>query len=105
MKQEFTMSTRLVILFLLALPGCEDTDAINARIDREIYEGPCHDESSLLATTGGSPSHCKCPNKLHRMHVQVATHPSNEEAAALVFCQCERPGQVDRNDAGSKAIK
>lgn len=55
-----------------------------------LLEGPCRDESSLLATTSGSPSYFSCPNKLHEMQVQVATHPSSEEAAALVFCKCRR---------------
>ena len=100
MKQEL-----IVVLFLGALPGCESQESVNKRYARELYEGPCHDESSLLATTSGSPNSVTCPNRLHRMHVQVATHPSNEEAAALVFCQCERPGQVDRSDAGSNVVK
>lgn len=52
----------------------------------------CRDESSLLATTSGSPSYFACPNRLHEMQVQVATHPSSEEAAALVFCKCRREG-------------
>lgn len=54
----------------------------------DLEHGPCHDESRLLGTTAGSPSHYKCPNDNHRMRVQIATHPSNEEAAALVFCEC-----------------
>lgn len=58
---------------------------------REWRESPCQDESQLLATTSGSPSKMKCPNRFHRMRVEVATHPSNEEAAALVFCRCFRP--------------
>ena len=57
---------------------------------KERREGPCKDESMLLATTSGSPSYFACPNRLHEMQVQVATHPSNEEAAALVFCKCRR---------------
>ncbi len=56
----------------------------------EIWSGKCRDESWLLATTAGSPDRAVCPNRLQRMRVQVATHPSNEEAAALVFCECQR---------------
>ena len=51
----------------------------------------CHDEARLLATTAGSPDKFECPNKLHRMRVQVASKATNEEAAALVFCECQRP--------------
>jgi hypothetical protein len=58
--------------------------------DREWNE-PCHDISSLLATTTGSPDYLECPNKRHHMRVTVATKATNEEAAALVFCECERP--------------
>lgn len=56
----------------------------------ELREGPCSDQSTLLATTSGSPSYFTCPNRLHEMQVQVATTPSNAEAAALVFCKCRR---------------
>lgn len=67
----------------------EEQQAHNAaEATRLAWEGPCHDVSWLLATTAGSPSEAACPNKLHRMHVEVATHPSNEEAAAIVFCEC-----------------
>jgi hypothetical protein len=69
----------------------------NRRRAEEAREGPCSDVSWLLATTAGSPSQAICPNRLHRMRVQVATHPSNEEAAALVFCECRRS---DSEDAG-----
>lgn len=64
----------------------------NRERDRQLLEGPCRDESTLLATTSGSPSYFSCPNRLHEMQVQVATHPSSEEAAALVFCKCRREG-------------
>lgn len=66
----------------------EEQEAERAKIER--YEGACKDTSWLLATTSGSPSEATCPNKRHHMRVQVATAPSNEEAAALVFCECER---------------
>lgn len=76
---------------LLAI-GCEDPngEVAVARRAAQKWNAPCADESVLLATTSGSPSTHKCSNKLHRMHVQVATHPSNEEAAALVFCECPK---------------
>lgn len=59
-----------------------------AQADRDL-NGPCHDMSWLLATTSGSPSQAKCPNKRHRM--KVATRASSEEVAALVLCQCQEP--------------
>lgn len=79
----------LVALFLL---GCEQEtyEQIQRRQTIEAWNAACADESYLLATTSGSPSGHRCPNKRHRMRVQVATHPSNEEAAALVFCECRR---------------
>lgn len=90
------MSKRRVLwaAMFLAWPAlvvaCEDEDPVKRR-EREEWDGPCRDETWLLATTAGSPSSMKCTNnKLHRMSVEVATHPSNEEAAAVVFCKCER---------------
>jgi hypothetical protein len=68
----------------------EQREQANERKAAAIWNGPCADESVLLATTAGSPSGFRCPNRLHRMEVQVATTPSKEEAAALVFCRCER---------------
>lgn len=91
MKRELVAVTIFVFCY-----GCDHDaeqrkiDARNRERERLEREGPCFDESTLLATTTGSPSSYKCPNRKHRMHVQVATHPSNEEAAALVFCECER---------------
>jgi len=86
-------------IFLVCATGCEKSEPAWKVYEREEWSGPCKDTSVLLATTSGSPSFQTCPNRLHRMHVQVATHSSNEEAAALVFCQCIRAGD---GDAGSK---
>jgi len=86
---------RLLTVLLLAFTACENEggfESISHAREREWNE-PCHDQSSLLATTAGSPNQFVCPNKNHRMEVQVATHPSNEEAAALVFCRCVREGE------------
>lgn len=58
--------------------------------EQKAWNGLCHDESVLLATTAGSPDSFRCSNKNHRMRVQVASVASNEEAAALVFCECVR---------------
>lgn len=75
----------------VAMPNAERKDAERwQREAEETWSGKCHDESWLLATTAGSPDRATCPHRLHRMRVQVATHPSNEEAAALVFCECVR---------------
>lgn len=61
---------------------------------QEKWTEPCRDQSALLATTAGSPDTFECPNRLHKMKVQVATAPSHEEAAALVFCECQKePGK------------
>ncbi len=79
------------IVFLMALGACDPNKEYREERQR-AWEGPCADVSSLLATTSGSPNEFKCPNRLHHMRVQVATSPSNEEAAALVFCECERDG-------------
>jgi len=80
-----------------ALIGCAPTappqetqEQARGRLRLEAWSEPCHDESALLATTAGSPSSFECPNRLHKMRVQVATAPTNEEAAALVFCECQR---------------
>jgi len=85
-----------LLLTALTLAGCscESVEESQKRQEREAWNGPCKDEATLLATTSGSPNSEQCVNRLHVMQVQVATHPSNEEAAALVFCKC------DRGDAG-----
>jgi hypothetical protein len=69
----------------------ESTADAFARERREAWVEPCRDQSTLLATTAGSPSSFECPNRQHRMRVQVATTPTNEEAAALVVCECVTP--------------
>jgi hypothetical protein len=77
------------ILILFILTACENpipTESNNSRQSQWIE--PCHDSAVLLATTSGSPNAFECPNQLHRMRVQVVTSPSKEEAAALVFCEC-----------------
>jgi hypothetical protein len=73
-----------IVLFLAAC----DPDAQYKRDKAEAWEEPCADKAWLLATTSGSPSAAECPNKHHRMRVQVATTPSKEEIGALVFCEC-----------------
>jgi hypothetical protein len=76
---------------VIQMNDAERRDAEHWRHEaEESWSGKCHDESWLLATTAGSPDRATCPHRLHRMRVQVATHPSNEEAAALVFCECAR---------------
>lgn len=82
----------LAVLLLLAL-GCGKVKTYREQMleTREYdWNEPCHDEARLLATTSGSPDDFECPNKLHRMRVQVASKATNEEAAALVFCECQR---------------
>lgn len=76
-QHELEMKIGLIVLLAIVLGGCESS-------------GECADQASLLATTAGSPNFMTCPHPKHRMHVQVASVASNEEAAALVFCECER---------------
>jgi hypothetical protein len=82
----------LVLLF-----GCESEEKRYARWRLRRWEEPCHDVSILVATTAGSPSDFECPNRRHRMRVQITTTKTNEEVAALVFCECV---SSDSNDAG-----
>jgi len=91
------MLLRLFVLFLLSLAACDEGGAFetsaaqNRRLKREADErwnGPCADESTLVATTAGSPNSFTCWNKHHRMRVDPVTKASNEEIGALVFCQC-----------------
>jgi len=82
----------MLVLLVGCAPGgaCEDGDSKYKREKREAWEGACADKSWLLATTAGSPDMAECPNKHHRMRVQVATTPSHEEIGAVVFCECQR---------------
>lgn len=81
---------------LILASGCNDWDGAKKRAGEEqerqrlLWEGPCKDSATLLATTSGSPSDESCPNKRHHMRVQLSTGPSREEYGALVFCECER---------------
>lgn len=82
---------RFLIFFILT--ACESPNLAEPVKNRQIqWDEPCHDQAILLATTTGSPDSFECSNRLHRMRVQVATNPSKEEAAALVFCECDRDG-------------
>ena len=54
----------------------------------EAWNAECHDTSTLIATTAGSPNTATCTNKHHRMHVEPVTKASNEEIGSLIFCQC-----------------
>jgi hypothetical protein len=79
------------LLLLTILAGCDSADRQEeARLNR-IYNGPCQDIASLLATTAGSPNSLTCPNRQHRMRVEIKTSPSNEEIGALFFCECQHP--------------
>ena len=95
----------LVVLCLLGVGGfafvlhsCElHQEAMQAKYDKEReeyvkneWEGNCHDEAMLLATTVGSPDEFKCPNKLHHMRFEVQPKAkSGEEIGVLVVCECE----------------
>ena len=77
-----------LIVCVCASVGCESVEDSWKRQKQEAWEEPCHDTSTLLATTAGSPNAFACPNKHHKMHVQISTTSSNEEVGALVFCEC-----------------
>jgi len=96
-KSEGHFGDMAKFLILLILTACESSNQVDpaVKLRQTEWAEPCHDEAMLLATTTGSPDRFECSNRFHRMHVQVATHPSKEEAAALVFCECDR-------DAGAK---
>ena len=110
MKTAWIMTFFSFLFFVGLLAGCGDfdrreKDKLEAEKQAERdWNGPCRDQSTLLATTAGSPSTFICSNKQHRMQVQIATHPSNEEAAALVFCKCEAPSEATKpmNSIGNK---
>lgn len=90
-----TFGVAVTVGLVVALAVHEDVEAKRdvaraAEEQRLEWEGPCKDMSWLLATTAGSPSAATCPNKLHWMHVQVASQSSSEEGTAVVFCACER---------------
>jgi hypothetical protein len=86
---------KVLMVVLVGLIGCDYLDG-TADLRRwkqesdERREGPCADVSWLLATTAGSPNEASCPNKRHKMRVQVATTSSHEEVGALVFCECQK---------------
>lgn len=70
------------------------SDNTNARLLQNqkdaTWNGPCADTSTLLATTTGSPSMAVFTNKKQKMRVQIANVASPEEAAAVVFCECQK---------------
>lgn len=83
--------TSKILILLIQLTACDNPKVTDPNTQRQtMWTEPCHDEATLLATTTGSPDHIECSNRLHRMRVQVATNPSKEEVAALVFCECDR---------------
>lgn len=47
----------------------------------------CADESTLLASTTGSPDRMRCSNARHRIEYQVVSAGS-EEVGSLVVCRC-----------------
>ena len=87
---------KCMVAFLVALSACDGLDPEDRRRNQEAIERelPCQDESSLLATTAASPNGFKCPNRDHVMRVEWKTLASNEEAAALVFCECKRDEEL-----------
>lgn len=104
MKFNPATSSALLWICLLASGLCAlQCENPQVAYEREQWTSPCKDEAVLLATTSGSPSREACLNRDHRMQVQVATRPSNEEAAALVFCRCVRHADIDAGTAQAEA--
>lgn len=91
------MRAFVVPIALMLSAGCQPSQK---ELWQAAWTAPCQDESVLLATTAGSPSSFKCSNRGHRMRVEIASAPANEEFGALVFCECVRPG--DGADGGGK---
>lgn len=85
--------TPATIITIALLAGCEQesNEGAMSRYRQKKWTEPCHDESTLVATTSGSPNSTECLNRNHRMHVEPVTR-SGEEIGALVFCKCERDG-------------
>lgn len=86
---------KILLLAALFSSAC-DPEGQQQRFDdkraeekRQIWEGPCADETKLLATTTGSPDTFKCWNRAHRIEVQTATL-AGEEIATAVTCRCVR---------------
>ena len=78
-------------LFWAGLRWCDEDNARQAAAAKDAaWNAPCADKATLLATTAGSPDASACTNKRHRMRVQVASVASKGEAAAVVFCECQR---------------
>jgi hypothetical protein len=73
----------------LVLLSCENQEAYEKRRAAEKWNEECLDESTMVATTAGSPNSASCTNRLHRMKVQSVTL-AGEEIGALVFCECQR---------------
>ncbi len=102
MKNVFIMIVSGIATCVALAYGC---DAMNrwgernqrqekARVEaaaEETWNGHCHDESMLLATTSGSPDYKNCPHRLHRMHYEAVTK-AGEEIGALITCICQRDG-------------
>jgi hypothetical protein len=78
-------------LALLVTCACKSTDEQWQQRRQRAWLEPCRDSATLLATTTGSPSKRECPNRMHRLRIEVASGASNEEYAAVVFCECQRP--------------
>ena len=92
------MIMRLLVAVVFVLVGCDQAAherADQAEAVRLLWEGPCHDSATLLATTAGSPDREYCSNKRHRMRVQLSSGPSKEEFGALVFCECQHDVPAD----------
>lgn len=69
-------------------------DSVNATAKREAQEeeerafnGECHDEATLIATSAGSPDKARCLNRRHKMRIEVSTK-AGEEVGAVVHCEC-----------------
>jgi hypothetical protein len=75
---------KLWVLILVLLCSCDDAYS-------RYWNGPCADESWLLATFGSHPATARCSNKMHKMRAQNLVVSPNGEMGAMVFCECQSP--------------
>jgi hypothetical protein len=73
-----------VVVGASAATACDNYEADRKR----EWEAPCRDESTLIATTAGSPDRAVCPNRQHKMRVAVTSGSTPNNAAAVIFCEC-----------------
>lgn len=88
----------LLLATLAGTSGCESEQDMRLRYVREAAElhaaesaamarVPCVEETTLLATTAGSPDDVKCKHPRHVIETKPATL-AGEEIGVVVVCRC-----------------